>query len=50
MVNEGEQAIEALQHYHPRPSGVRKDETFLQYIYNKDKSTVLGRTAKSWGK
>ena len=26
------------------------DETFGKFLYNKDRGTVLGRTAKSWCK
>lgn len=50
MPTQGDETIEAFSHYYDRPYEIPKKESFLQFIYNSERKTVLNRSGSSWGK
>lgn len=50
MVNQGDETIDAFQHFHAAHYGVPPKQSFSKFIYNSEDKTVLGRTVHSWCK
>lgn len=49
MVNQGDETIDAFQHFTATPI-IPPKQSFGEFLYNPKKKTVMGRTADSWSK